>query len=81
MPSGLAALLDDVATITKMAAASVDDIAAAAGNAQRQLGRQRLRQPRQGHHRGQQHAEQRPQPRSRQAGPDAPVEAADLPVR
>ena len=33
MPSGLAALLDDVATITKMAAASVDDIAAAAGKA------------------------------------------------
>jgi uncharacterized protein len=33
MPSGLAALLDDIATITKMAAASVDDIAAAAGKA------------------------------------------------
>jgi len=33
MPSGLAALLDDVATITKMAAASIDDVAAAAGKA------------------------------------------------
>ncbi len=33
MPSGLAALLDDVATITKMAAASLDDITAAAGKA------------------------------------------------
>jgi Protein of unknown function (DUF808) len=33
MPSGLAALLDDVATITKMAAASLDDISAAAGKA------------------------------------------------
>lgn len=33
MPSGLAALLDDVAAITKMAAASVDDVAAAAGRA------------------------------------------------
>jgi uncharacterized protein len=33
MPSGLAALLDDVATITKMAAASLDDVAAAAGKA------------------------------------------------
>ncbi len=30
MPSGLVALLDDVATITKMAAASLDDVAAAA---------------------------------------------------
>ena len=33
MPSGLAALLDDVAAITKLAAASVDDIGAAAGRA------------------------------------------------
>ncbi len=33
MPSGLIALLDDVATITKMAAASLDDVAAAAGKA------------------------------------------------
>jgi predicted DNA repair protein MutK len=33
MPSGLAALLDDVATIAKLAAASVDDIGAAAGRA------------------------------------------------
>lgn len=33
MPSGLAALLDDIATITKVAAASIDDIAAAAGKA------------------------------------------------
>jgi uncharacterized protein len=33
MPSGLAALLDDVATIAKMAAASLDDVAAAAGKA------------------------------------------------
>jgi predicted DNA repair protein MutK len=33
MPSGLAALLDDVATITKMAAASLDDVTAAAGKA------------------------------------------------
>ncbi|MBA4305176.1 MAG: DUF808 domain-containing protein [Sphingopyxis sp.] len=33
MPSGLAALLDDIATITKVAAASVDDVAAAAGKA------------------------------------------------
>lgn len=33
MPSGLAALLDDVAAIAKMAAASVDDVAAAAGKA------------------------------------------------
>ncbi len=33
MPSGLFALLDDVATITKMAAASLDDVAAAAGKA------------------------------------------------
>jgi uncharacterized protein len=33
MPSGLAALLDDIATIAKVAAASVDDIAAAAGKA------------------------------------------------
>lgn len=33
MPSGLAALLDDVATIAKMAAASVDDALAAAGRA------------------------------------------------
>jgi uncharacterized protein len=33
MPSGLFALLDDVATITKMAAASIDDVAAAAGKA------------------------------------------------
>ena len=30
MPSGLAALLDDIATIAKVAAASVDDVAAAA---------------------------------------------------
>jgi predicted DNA repair protein MutK len=33
MPSGLAALLDDVATIAKMAAASLDDVAAASGKA------------------------------------------------
>ena len=33
MPSGLAALLDDVATIAKLAAASVDDIGVAAGRA------------------------------------------------
>jgi predicted DNA repair protein MutK len=33
MPSGLIALLDDVATIAKLAAASVDDIGAAAGRA------------------------------------------------
>ncbi len=33
MPSGLAALLDDVATIAKLAAASIDDIGAAAGRA------------------------------------------------
>lgn len=33
MPSGLAALLDDVATITKIAASSIDDVAAAAGKA------------------------------------------------
>ncbi|HYW14641.1 MAG TPA: DUF808 family protein, partial [Allosphingosinicella sp.] len=33
MPSGLAALLDDVATIAKLAAASVDDVSAAAGPA------------------------------------------------
>jgi len=33
MPSGLAALLDDIATIAKVAASSVDDVAAAAGKA------------------------------------------------
>ncbi|MET3667105.1 DUF808 domain-containing protein [Caulobacter sp. 1776] len=33
MPSGLAALLDDVAGITKLAAASLDDVSAAAGKA------------------------------------------------
>jgi hypothetical protein len=33
MPSGLVALLDDVAVIARTAAASVDDIAAAAGRA------------------------------------------------
>ena len=33
MPSGRAALLDDIATITKVAAASLDDVAAAAGKA------------------------------------------------
>jgi predicted DNA repair protein MutK len=33
MPSGLVALLDDVATIAKLAAASVDDVSAAAGRA------------------------------------------------
>ena len=33
MPSGLAALLDDIATIAKVAAASIDDVAAAAGKA------------------------------------------------
>lgn len=33
MPSGLAALLDDVAAITKLTAASIDDIGAAAGRA------------------------------------------------
>ena len=33
MPSGLIALLDDVATIAKLAAASVDDVGLAAGKA------------------------------------------------
>lgn len=33
MPSGLAALLDDVATMAKLAAASIDDVGAAAGRA------------------------------------------------
>jgi predicted DNA repair protein MutK len=33
MPSGLAALLDDIATIAKIAAASLDDVGAAAGKA------------------------------------------------
>src|SRR5918998_1459172 len=33
MPSGLVALLDDVAAITKLAAASLDDISASAGKA------------------------------------------------
>ena len=33
MPSGLIALLDDVATIAKLAAASIDDVGAAAGRA------------------------------------------------
>jgi len=33
MPSGLIALLDDVATIAKLAAASIDDVGAAAGKA------------------------------------------------
>ena len=33
MPSGLAALLDDIAAITKLAAASIDDVGAAAGRA------------------------------------------------
>jgi uncharacterized protein len=33
MPSGLAALLDDIATIAKVAAASIDDVGAAAGRA------------------------------------------------
>ncbi len=33
MPSGLAALLDDVATIAKLAASSIDDVAGAAGKA------------------------------------------------
>src|SRR5688572_3334881 len=33
MPSGLIALLDDVATLTKLAAASVDDVGLAAGKA------------------------------------------------
>src|SRR6188472_3633153 len=33
MPSGLIALLDDVATIAKLTAASVDDVAGAAGKA------------------------------------------------
>ncbi|EJL31506.1 hypothetical protein PMI01_02801 [Caulobacter sp. AP07] len=33
MPSGLAALLDDIAGITKLAAASLDDVAGAAGKA------------------------------------------------
>lgn len=33
MPSGLAALLDDIAMIAKVAAASIDDVAAAAGKA------------------------------------------------
>src|SRR3954467_12066676 len=33
MPSGLVALLDDIAGITKLAAASLDDVGAAAGKA------------------------------------------------
>src|ERR671919_2191593 len=33
MPSGLIALLDDVATIAKLAASSLDDVAGAAGRA------------------------------------------------
>jgi predicted DNA repair protein MutK len=33
MPSGLAALLDDIAAITKLTAASIDDVGAAAGRA------------------------------------------------
>src|SRR5678816_1985281 len=33
MPSGLIALLDDVATIAKLAAASLDDVAGASGKA------------------------------------------------
>src|SRR5687768_15723892 len=33
MPSGLIALLDDVATLTKLAAASIDDVGFAAGKA------------------------------------------------
>ena len=33
MPGGLAALLDDIAAITKLAAASIDDVGAAAGRA------------------------------------------------
>src|SRR5687767_4339811 len=33
MPGGLVALLDDVAAITKLAAASLDDVSAAAGKA------------------------------------------------
>src|SRR5215218_10871001 len=33
MPSGLIALLDDVATIAKLAASSLDDVSAAAGKA------------------------------------------------
>ena len=33
MAGGLAALLDDVAVLARMAAASVDDVAAAAGRA------------------------------------------------
>ena len=33
MPSGLIALLDDVATIAKLAAASIDDVGLAAGKA------------------------------------------------
>jgi hypothetical protein len=33
MPGGLVALLDDVAALTKLAAASLDDIGAAAGRA------------------------------------------------
>ena len=33
MPSGLIALLDDVATIAKLAASSLDDVAGAAGKA------------------------------------------------
>ena len=33
MPSGLVALLDDIAGLTKLAAASLDDIGAAAGKA------------------------------------------------
>ena len=33
MPSGLAALLDDIAALTRLAAASIDDVGAAAGRA------------------------------------------------
>ena len=33
MPSGLVALLDDIAGLTKLAAASLDDVGAAAGKA------------------------------------------------
>ena len=33
MPTGLVALLDDIAGITKLAAASLDDVAAATGKA------------------------------------------------
>ena len=38
MPSGLIALLDDVATLTKLAASSIDDIGAATAKATKAAG-------------------------------------------